>query len=192
MVDACVREAGWLLRHSPCTVSAHAAVTPLNHPNQGALATIALDAFLKQVYRVACLKLQGHPVSQGPVEGGLSQGQGRVSPLPDLLAGGSMPIGLGVQPGGGPLGPLSPPMAARPLDKPAPALPPEGQCRISYPFPQPPTHLPTHLSGQLQLICLECNVVWHCKASQNNPYCCPTLCTFLPYSSTLTLEWTPY
>ncbi|KAL3151010.1 hypothetical protein ABBQ38_012881 [Trebouxia sp. C0009 RCD-2024] len=68
--------------------------------------------------------LKGHPVSQGSVEGSLSQGQGRVGPLPDLLAGGGMPIGLGVSPGG-PLGPMSPSLASRPLDKPAPALPPE-------------------------------------------------------------------
>lgn len=69
--------------------------------------------------------MQGHPVSQGSVEGSLSQGQGRAGPLPDLLAGGGMPIGLGVSPGG-PLGPMSPSLASRPLDKPAPALPPEG------------------------------------------------------------------
>ncbi len=65
--------------------------------------------------------LQGHPATQGSVNGG----PGRGSPLPDLLAGGGMPMGLGVQPGG-PLGPMSPSMAARALDKPAPALPPEG------------------------------------------------------------------
>lgn len=69
---------------------------------------------------------QGHPGSQGAVESGMQQGPGRASPLPDLLAGGGMPLGLGVQPGG-PLGPMSPSMAARPLDKPAPALPPEGR-----------------------------------------------------------------
>ena len=70
-------------------------------------------------------------MSQGSVEGSLSQGQGRVGPLPDLLAGGGMPIGLGVQPGG-PLGPLgSPSLASRPLDKPAPALPPEGACVLA-------------------------------------------------------------
>ncbi len=46
--------------------------------------------------------------------------------MPDLLAAGGMPLGLGVQPGG-PLGPMSPSMAARALDKPAPALPPEGE-----------------------------------------------------------------
>ena len=45
--------------------------------------------------------------------------------MPDLLAAGGMPLGLGVQ-SGGPLGPMSPSMAARALDKPAPALPPEG------------------------------------------------------------------
>lgn len=44
--------------------------------------------------------------------------------MPDLLAAGGMPLGLGVQPGG-PLGPMSPSMAARALDKPAPALPPD-------------------------------------------------------------------
>ena len=63
----------------------------------------------------------------------MSQGQGRVSPLPDLLAGGGMPIGLGVQPGVN-MGPMSPSMAARPLDKPAPALPPEGLCPATPPM----------------------------------------------------------
>lgn len=58
---------------------------------------------------------------------GVNQGPGRNSPMPDLLAAGGMPIGLGVQPGGA-LGPMSPSMAARALDKPAPALPPEGEC----------------------------------------------------------------
>ena len=87
--------------------------------------------------------LQGHPASQGTVEGGMSQGQGRVSPLPDLLAGGGMPIGLGVQSGGGPMGPLSPSMAARPLDKPAPALPPEGKCPV---FELPYTYDPQLLA----------------------------------------------
>ena len=73
----------------------------------------------------------------------MSQGQGRVSPLPDLLAGGGMPIGLGVQSGGGPMGPLSPSMAARPLDKPAPALPPEGKCPV---FELPYTYDPQLLA----------------------------------------------
>ncbi|DBA97682.1 TPA: hypothetical protein ACH3X3_012574 [Trebouxia sp. C0006] len=67
--------------------------------------------------------LKGHPATQSPVEG-VNQGPGRNSPMPDLLAAGGMPLGLGVQPGG-PLGPMSPSMAARALDKPAPALPPE-------------------------------------------------------------------
>ncbi len=72
---------------------------------------------------------QGHPATQSPVEG-VNQGPGRNSPMPDLLAAGGMPLGLGVQPGG-PLGPMSPSMAARALDKPAPALPPEGNSSSS-------------------------------------------------------------
>ncbi|KAA6421081.1 MAG: hypothetical protein FRX49_08992 [Trebouxia sp. A1-2] len=67
--------------------------------------------------------LKGHPATQSPIEG-VNQGPGRNSPMPDLLAAGGMPLGLGVQ-SGGPLGPMSPSMAARALDKPAPALPPE-------------------------------------------------------------------
>lgn len=67
--------------------------------------------------------LKGHPATQSPVEG-VNHGLGRNSPMPDLLAAGGMPLGLGVQPGG-PLGPMSPSMAARALDKPAPALPPD-------------------------------------------------------------------
>ena len=75
------------------------------------------------------LLFQGHPATQSPVEG-VNQGPGRNSPMPDLLAAGGMPLGLGVQPGG-PLGPMSPSMAARALDKPAPALPPEGNSSSS-------------------------------------------------------------
>lgn len=67
--------------------------------------------------------LKGHTATQSPVEG-MGQGPGRGSSLPDLLAGGGMPMGLGGQQGL-PLGPMSPSMAARALDKPAPVLPPD-------------------------------------------------------------------
>ena len=75
------------------------------------------------------MRLQGHTATQSPVEG-MGQGPGRGSSLPDLLAGGGMPMGLGGQQGL-PLGPMSPSMAARALDKPAPVLPPDGEDPVS-------------------------------------------------------------
>ena len=85
---------------------------------------MSVEASIPSDPQLLYLWFQGHPATQSPVEG-VNQGPGRNSPMPDLLAAGGMPLGLGVQPGG-PLGPMSPSMAARALDKPAPALPPEG------------------------------------------------------------------
>ena len=68
------------------------------------------------------ISLQGHPGPQGP----LDPSGVRSNPMPDLLGPGGMPLGLGMAHGGALAG-MSPAMVARALDKPAPALPIDGE-----------------------------------------------------------------